>query len=81
MAVKKDAHHPIKLTSESFELMRAVADCACAVGAATNVEDIGLSLSVLNTARDRLARRLAMLEAEAKVKVWEGNPMVQVKFL
>jgi hypothetical protein len=82
VAVKRVSHKPISLTSESLELMRAVEQAACAVGAATTLDDVDTAYSVLNTARDRMARRLERLEKEAAcAPAFRATPVVQVKFL
>lgn len=53
----------IRLTSKSDEAIRAVEDAATQLGAAANSADAATAHSVLNTARERLARRVADLEA------------------
>ncbi len=82
MARIRGSLKPIDLTQESHELLKAVEESACAVGAATTLDDIETAMSVLNTARDRMARRLAALESEAMgSSIMHDLKFVKVKYL
>lgn len=79
---RKVSHKPISLTQESHELLKGLEQSACAVGSAKALDDINTAMSVLNTARDRMARRLEQLEKQAAcAPSFRAQPVVQVKYL
>ena len=58
----------IRLTRESDELIKALEEAAMRIGEASSAPTqpgVGEAYSILNTARERLARRLADLEGIA----------------
>lgn len=75
------AFRTIHLTSAAHEAMKALEESAFACGAASTQRDLDVAYSVLNVARERLAKRLAGHEEYQRSNMgWYPDADVTVRY-